>query len=112
MTWQATSKEVERSNFFKEVPRILRRFRVPFTISVLLIAGMVVVSTSVVPLAWRIQGEAWAVIMGAGGAFEDVNNPQPVVRVGDANSQGVVEITDMIFTTRGPGECSLLPYGV
>ena len=25
MTWQATKKEVERSNFFKEVPRILKR---------------------------------------------------------------------------------------
>jgi hypothetical protein len=26
ITWGATKKEVERSNFFIEVPRILRRF--------------------------------------------------------------------------------------
>jgi hypothetical protein len=25
ITWSATKKEVERSNFFKEVPRILKR---------------------------------------------------------------------------------------
>lgn len=46
--------------------------------------------------------------MGAGPAFEDMNNPQPVVRVGDTNSQGVLEITDVVFTTRGPGEFSTL----
>lgn len=42
--------------------------------------------------------------MGGGSAFSDINNPKPVVRVGDTNSQGVVEITDIIFTTRGPGK--------
>jgi hypothetical protein len=26
MTWGATKKEVERSNFFKEIPRILKRY--------------------------------------------------------------------------------------
>lgn len=42
-------------------------------------------------------------IMGSGSAFEDINNPIPVVRAGDTNSQGVLEISDIIFTTRGPG---------
>ena len=42
--------------------------------------------------------------MGGGSAFEDINNPQPVIRAGDTNSQGVLEITDMLFATRGPGQ--------
>ena len=42
-------------------------------------------------------------IMGGGSTFEDINNPQPVVRVGETNSQGTIEISDMLFTTRGPG---------
>ena len=55
-----------------------------------------------------VVGEAWSVIAGTGPFFRDVNNPQPVVRVGDPNSQGAVEITDMIFTTIGPGTFKLL----
>ncbi|KAI0051592.1 hypothetical protein FA95DRAFT_1485075 [Auriscalpium vulgare] len=62
MTWSATKKEVERSNFFKEVPKILKRFWFPFVVSVILIAAMIVLSTSLVPYAWRVDGSAWAVI--------------------------------------------------
>jgi hypothetical protein len=62
MTWAATKKEVERSNFFKEVPKILKRFRVALIISTIIIAGMIVLSTTLVPLEWRIGGEGWAVI--------------------------------------------------
>ena len=57
-----------------------------------------------------IVGEAWSVIAGTGPFFRDVNNPQPVVRVGAPNSQGVVEITDIIFTTIGPGTLHLLEH--
>ena len=55
-----------------------------------------------------IVGEAWSVIAGTGPFFRDVNNPQPVVRVGAPNSQDLVEITDIIFTTIGPGTFTLL----
>ena len=48
-------------------------------------------------------GEAWTVISGKGPAFQDVNNPQVVVRVGAPGSVGVIEITDIIFSTVGPG---------
>ena len=44
--------------------------------------------------------------MGTGSAFSDINNPQVVVRVGAPGSSGIVEITDMLFTTRGPSEFS------
>ncbi|KAH9994642.1 glycosyl transferase family group 2-domain-containing protein [Russula vinacea] len=62
MTWGATKKEVERSNFFKEVPKIMKRFWFSVIISVVILGGMVVCATPLVPLGWRVDGTAWAVI--------------------------------------------------
>lgn len=62
MTWAATKKEVERSNFFKEIPKIFKRFWVALLICIILIAAIIVLSTSLVPLAWQINGGDWAVI--------------------------------------------------
>ena len=45
--------------------------------------------------------------MGGGSAFQDQNNPTVMVRVGAAGDEGIVEISDIIFATRGPGECEL-----
>ncbi|EMD37582.1 glycoside hydrolase family 55 protein [Gelatoporia subvermispora B] len=62
----------------------------------------IVTSTITVPAGTQIVGEGWTTIMGSGSFFEDYNNPRPVVQVGTAGSTGVVEITDIIFSTRGP----------
>ncbi|KXN90550.1 Glucan 1,3-beta-glucosidase [Leucoagaricus sp. SymC.cos] len=62
----------------------------------------VISSTLTIPAGTQIVGEAWSVIAGKGSAFQDMNNPKPVVRVGTSGSQGLVEITDMLFTTIGP----------
>ncbi|KAF8631461.1 hypothetical protein AX15_002398 [Amanita polypyramis BW_CC] len=62
ITWSATVKEVERSNFFKEIPKILKRFWFSLLISVVLIAGTIICGTSLVPLPWRIGLSGWAVI--------------------------------------------------
>ncbi|TFK54506.1 exo-beta-1,3-glucanase [Heliocybe sulcata] len=62
----------------------------------------VVTSTITIPAGTQIVGEAWSVIMGSGSAFQNQNSPEAVVRVGDTNSQGVLEISDILFTTRGP----------
>lgn len=62
ITWSATKKEVERSNFFKEVPKICKRFWFPLLVCILLIAGVVIVSTPLVPYQWQLTGNAWAVI--------------------------------------------------
>lgn len=48
-------------------------------------------------------GEAWSVIMGGGAAFSDQTNPTVMVRVGEPGSEGIVEITDILFATQGPG---------
>lgn len=57
-----------------------------------------------IPAGTQVVGEAWSVIAGSGSAFTDYNNPKVVVKVGDAGSSGRTEITDMIFTTHGPGK--------
>ena len=56
-------QEVEESNFFVEVPRILKRFWVAFLLCFAAIAGMVIFSTSIVPVGWQIPGYSWAVIL-------------------------------------------------
>ncbi|KAF9259881.1 exo-beta-1,3-glucanase [Marasmius fiardii PR-910] len=62
----------------------------------------VVTSTLTIPAGTQIVGEVWSVITGRGSAFQDINNPEVVVRVGEPNSQGIVEISDMLFSTIGP----------
>ncbi|OAA60262.1 Glycosyl transferase, family 2 [Niveomyces insectorum RCEF 264] len=55
MTWGATSKEVEFSNFFIEVPKVLKRFKVSMFFATLSIVGMVILATApFVPVYWRI----------------------------------------------------------
>ncbi|TFK33476.1 exo-beta-1,3-glucanase [Crucibulum laeve] len=66
-------------------------------------AGRYIVSSTItIPAGTQMVGEAWSVIAGKGSAFQDQNNPQVVVKVGAANSQGIMEITDIIFSTIGP----------
>ncbi|KAG1748973.1 glycoside hydrolase family 55 protein [Suillus paluster] len=61
-----------------------------------------VTSTIQVPAGTRIVGEAWTQIMGAGPYFNNQEDPKVVVQVGVPGSQGVTEITDIVFTTQGP----------
>ncbi|KAH7912096.1 glycosyl transferase family group 2-domain-containing protein [Hygrophoropsis aurantiaca] len=63
ITWGATKKEVERSNFFIEVPRIWKRFRVSLVLCLITAAGMIILSTSIVPVGWQVDSRDWAVIM-------------------------------------------------
>jgi len=62
ITWGATVKEVQRSNFFEEVPKILKKYWFSLSVSWILIAGMIVMSTSLVPVGWRVGGSGWGVI--------------------------------------------------
>ncbi|KAH6903092.1 glycosyl transferase family group 2-domain-containing protein [Coprinopsis sp. MPI-PUGE-AT-0042] len=63
MTWGSTGKEVERSSFWVEVPRIWQNFKLTFTICFLTIAMMIIFTTPVVPYEWRIWGWEWALII-------------------------------------------------
>ncbi|KAH7869394.1 glycosyl transferase family group 2-domain-containing protein [Lentinula edodes] len=63
MTWGSTGKEVEKSTFWIEVPRIIKNFKLSIIICLLLIAMMVVFTTDAVPFAWQILGWDWALII-------------------------------------------------
>lgn len=58
MTWGATAKEIEASNFFLEVPKIARKFKFSMIFSLLGIAGMIFLATapnSVLKWDWHIR---------------------------------------------------------
>ncbi|KAI0739937.1 glycosyl transferase family group 2-domain-containing protein [Daedaleopsis nitida] len=63
ITWGATKKEVERSNFWLEVPKILKRFWLALSLSLACCVLMVIMTTSLIPVGWRILGWDWAVIV-------------------------------------------------
>ncbi|KAJ7850350.1 glycosyl transferase family group 2-domain-containing protein [Mycena leptocephala] len=54
MTWGSTVKEVERSTFWIEVPRIWQRFKLSFIICFMAIAMMIVMQSNAVPFEWQI----------------------------------------------------------
>ncbi|KAK1759744.1 hypothetical protein QBC47DRAFT_115380 [Echria macrotheca] len=60
-----------------------------------------VTSTIRIPPGARITGESYPVILSAGSFFNDINNPQPVVKVGSTTGQaGTVELSDFIVSTQ------------
>ncbi|KAH9938819.1 glycosyl transferase family group 2-domain-containing protein [Epithele typhae] len=63
ITWGATKKEVERSNFWLEVPKILKRFWISFVLSFAICIVMIILTTDLVPVGWRIFSFDWAVIV-------------------------------------------------
>ncbi|CEJ86294.1 Putative Glycosyltransferase family 2 protein [[Torrubiella] hemipterigena] len=55
MTWGATSKEAEFSNFFIEVPKVFKKFKFSMMFSLLIIVGMIILAVApFVPYDWRI----------------------------------------------------------
>ncbi|KAH9845813.1 Glycosyltransferase 2-like [Teratosphaeria destructans] len=55
MTWGATSKEAEQTNFFIEVPRVLKKFKFSIGFSLFVVVVMVILATAqFVPWEWRI----------------------------------------------------------
>lgn len=62
ITWGATKKEVERSNFWLEVPKIAKRFWLALVLSISTGIVMAILATDLIPSGWQIQGWDWAVI--------------------------------------------------
>lgn len=54
MQWGATSKEKENSNFFQEIPKILKTFKWMYVFLILVAAGMVYLG-KFAPKGWEIQ---------------------------------------------------------
>lgn len=56
MTWGATSKEAEASNFFVEVPKVIKRFKYSIAFSLVSIVVMIVLAVgSFIPYSWNIK---------------------------------------------------------
>jgi glucan 1,3-beta-glucosidase len=60
-----------------------------------------VTSTLSIPPGSKLVGETYSVIMSSGSFFNNINSPQPVVRVDTAGQSGQVEWSDMIVSTQG-----------
>lgn len=46
--------------------------------------------------------------MGTGSAFSDASRPKPVIKVGNAGDSGVLELSDLLFTVKGPNPGAIL----
>jgi hypothetical protein len=53
MSWGATSKEVEDTSFFEEMPKLFKRFRFTFIFCFLMI-GLMIAGFIAFPVLWRI----------------------------------------------------------
>ncbi|KAL8731246.1 MAG: hypothetical protein Q9181_004360, partial [Wetmoreana brouardii] len=68
----------------------------------------IVSSTIKVPKNIKITGENWPLIMASGAAFLDQSKPTPVFQVGQPGDTGSVEMSDLIFQTKGPQPGAIL----
>jgi hypothetical protein len=56
MTWGATAKELEFSNFFIEVPKVLRKFWFSMSFSIVSLVGLIIMSkANFIPFSWNIN---------------------------------------------------------
>ncbi|KAK7038697.1 hypothetical protein VNI00_010581 [Paramarasmius palmivorus] len=63
ISWSATVKEVRRSNFFREIPKIFKRFWFQLSLSFIVAAGIAILSTRLLGIEWQIGAKAWGVIL-------------------------------------------------
>jgi glucan 1,3-beta-glucosidase len=72
-------------------------------------AGIYAVQGTVqVPVGSIIVGSAWSQIQGSGSYFQDASNPNVMVRVGNPGQSGVIQISDMLFSVKGPTAGAIL----
>ncbi|KAG9310411.1 glycoside hydrolase family 55 protein [Chiua virens] len=72
-------------------------------------AGVYYVTDTIsIPAGTQVVGEAWSVILGGGSNFQSQANPRVVVQAGTAGSQGILEISDIVFATVGPAPGAIL----
>ncbi|KAK3377556.1 glycoside hydrolase family 55 protein [Podospora didyma] len=54
--------------------------------------------TLLIPPGSRLVGEAWTQLSGTGAKFKDINNPTPIIKVGNPGDVGVAQMSDFVFT--------------
>jgi len=60
-----------------------------------------VTGTVFVPPGSRVQGASWSQIQGSGKFLQYIDNPQVMVKVGNAGDVGTMEIVEMLFSVKG-----------
>lgn len=71
--------------------------------------GLYVISnTVVVPPGTRLLGQVWSVLMAYGSAFQNANNPIPMLQVGTPGQTGVAQFVDFLISTIGPQPGAIL----
>lgn len=71
--------------------------------------GAYLISNTInVPSNIRMTGEVWPLIMITGEFFQDQSNPQPGFLIGKPGDVGNVEISDLIFETKGPAPGAIM----
>ena len=71
--------------------------------------GAYLVSNTVqIPKDLKITGEIWPMIMATGPNFANQFSPRPMWRVGNPGEVGTVEISDVMFETRGPAPGAIM----
>lgn len=68
----------------------------------------VITSTIKVPKNIKIVGELWPLLMAHGENFADMNNPIPMLQVGQPGEKGNVEMSDLMIETKGPAPGAIL----
>ena len=64
--------------------------------------GAYLISNTIkVPKNVKITGEMWPLLMASGSAFSDQAKPTPMFQVGQPGDTGSVELSDLIFSTKG-----------
>lgn len=54
-----------------------------------------------IPTNTFIYVEAWSQLVAYGPKFADANNPRAMITVGQGETNGVVELQNLLFTSRG-----------
>jgi hypothetical protein len=57
--------------------------------------------TITLPDEIKITGEVWPLLVADGPSFSDISNPKPVIQVGSTGGNGAVEISELMFETKG-----------
>ncbi|CCG82842.1 Putative uncharacterized protein [Taphrina deformans PYCC 5710] len=55
MQWGITAKELDKSNFWIELPKIAKSFKFTYIFLTVAILGMIILSTPIVPAGWQIR---------------------------------------------------------
>ncbi|KAI0154698.1 glycoside hydrolase family 55 protein [Xylariaceae sp. FL1272] len=68
-----------------------------------------VTGTITIPAGAKIIGEGYPIILASGSFFGDINNPQPMLKVGaNSGDSGQVELVDFVVGNQGPAPGAVL----